>query len=89
MKTALQISMTLLVLATGVIAFAGLIGIGSFSAFFGSEAAITVYSMAGLMLIGFSDSARRPIAPRVHIGHARPVAVRRTVAAACVACPAA
>jgi len=89
MKTALQILMTLLALAAGTIAFAALVGIGSYSSFFGSEAAVMVYSMAGLLLIGFTDSARRPIAPRVHIEHARPVAARRTVAAVCVACPAA
>ncbi len=85
MKTSLKILTILFTLAAGGIAFAGLVGIGSASAVFG-------YAMAGLMLIGFTDSARRPVAARFHAGEARSVTAGSRPAVACVvhqACPAA
>lgn len=61
MKTTLQILMVLLGLGAACGAFAGLVGIDSPAAFLSSETAILVYSMAGLLLIGFTDSIRRPM----------------------------
>ena len=64
MKTTLQILMILLGLGAAVISFASLVGVGSSSMFFGSETAIIIYSMAGLLLTGLADSARAPMAVR-------------------------
>lgn len=60
MKTTLKILALLLGFGAACVAFAGLVGLDSFSAFFTSGAPIAVYSMAGLMLIGVTDSPRRP-----------------------------
>ncbi len=85
MNTSLKILAILFGLTASCIAFAGLVGIGSASAVFG-------YAMAGLMLIGFTDSARRPSASRVHHGVRVTAGSRPAVIAVCAvrqACPAA
>ena len=85
MKTSLKTLAILLGITASFIAFAGLVGIGSASAVFG-------YSMAGLMLIGFTDSAPRSAAVRVHVGDTSRVTAGSRPAVACVvhqACPAA
>ena len=84
MNTTLKTLAILLGMIAGCIAFASLVGIGSASAVFG-------YAMAGLMLMGFTDSSR-PAAVRVHVGEPSRVTAGSRPAVACVvhqACPAA
>ena len=84
MKTSLKTLAILLGLTAASIAFASLVGIGSASAVFG-------YAMAGLMLMGVTDSSR-PAAVRVHVGEPSRVTAGSRPAVACSvhqACPAA
>ena len=41
--------------------FASLVGIVSPSAFFSGEVAFLLFAVIGLMLVGFTDTSRRPI----------------------------
>ncbi len=84
MKTSLKTLAILLGLTAASIAFAGLVGIGFSSVVFG-------YAMAGLMLMGVTDSSR-PAAVRVHVGEPARVTAGSRPAVACSihqACPAA
>ncbi len=84
MKTSLKILATLSAVTVCGIAFAGLVGNGSASVVFGS-------AMAGMMLIGFTDSSR-PATVRVHAAESARVTAGSRPAVACAihqACPAA
>ncbi len=95
MKATLQVLMILLSLGAGLVAFAGLLGLGSTFNFVGSEFAVMTYTAIGFLLIGLADSPRRLLTfrPRVSTVRMPVVATSTRSAIACsmnrCACPAA
>jgi hypothetical protein len=63
MKTTLKILMLVLGVTYPCVAFAGLIGIASPSAFFSGEVVFSLFAIVGLLLIGLTDYSR-PITVR-------------------------
>jgi hypothetical protein len=61
MKTTLKFLMLLFGISYPCVMFAGLIGIAAPSAFFSGEVAFLLFAVIGLMLVGFTDTSRRPI----------------------------
>jgi len=59
-KASLNVIMLVLGLGSVGAAFLGLVGIVPPSVFLGSQAAIFLYSFAGMMAIGLGDNGRRP-----------------------------
>jgi hypothetical protein len=61
MKTTLKFLMLLFGAGYPCVMFASLVGIVPPSAFFSGEVAFLLFAVIGLMLVGFTDTSRRPI----------------------------
>jgi hypothetical protein len=64
MKTILRYSMLVLAIAYPGAAIAGFAGLAPSTAFAGSEIGCWLFALAGLMLVGLGDTARRPLVLR-------------------------
>ena len=61
MKTTLKFLMLLFGAGYPCVMISSLVGIVSPSAFFSGEVAFLLFAVIGLMLVGFTDTSRRPI----------------------------